>query len=124
MAEIIQFEKKFINKTIKKHFFGDQLECEILFTVIKYLFLWMPEHKKDTQDRMEALRPEVRIRDLFENDSESFLNAYLNLIEYWELAVDQSNALPVESELDHFETVEDLCLFLEGRILEKKYKKN
>jgi hypothetical protein len=113
MAEIINFEKLTINKMVEKNFAFNQLEFEILLTVIKFIYAYIPA---EFDRPMEQIQPTSNIEMLFEGDSIRFLNAFAKLMNYWEITSVVEEELPEGKELNTFETIEDLCVFVEGKV--------
>lgn len=119
MAQIIDFEKLTIKNMIDKHLGFNQMEFEILITVVKYLYAYMDI---DLNDPIDEIHPNAYTSDLFEGDSTQFLQALFSLFKYWDLLEEVKEDFPINNEFEVFSTVEELCLFIEEKIIEKERK--
>lgn len=117
MAQIINFEKLTIQNIVNKQLGFQQLEFEILLTVIRYVYAYM---QKELDDPIEYIHPKSRLDELFEGDQTRFAYAFAELIRYWEIEMESIKEISLKKEFEIFETVEDLCLFLEQKITKKQ----
>lgn len=117
MAKIINFEKLAIQNIVNKQLGFQQLEFEILLTVIRYVYAYMDQ---ELEDPIEHIHPKFRLDELFEGDTQRFAYAFAELLKYWEIKDLSWDEIPLNKEFETFRTIEDLCLFLERKIMEKK----
>lgn len=115
MAQIINFDKLTIKNVVKKQFGVNQLEFEILLTVIRFLYAYMED---EMDDPIEQINPNASIEDLFNGDRERFANSYVELMKYWEITDIGWNEIPLNKEFEMFRKVEDLCLYVERKVME------
>lgn len=117
MAKVINFEKLAIQNIVNKQLGFQQLEFEILLTVIRYVYAFMD---KELDDPIEHIHPKCRLDELFEGSRERFAHAFTELMNYWEIDNLSWDEIPIHQEFEKFKTVEDLCLFLESKVIEPK----
>lgn len=116
MAEIINFEKLTIKNIVNKQLGFSQLEFEILLTVIRYLYAYM---EKELDDPIDEIHPHASIEELFGGNRERFAHAFVELLKYWELDSITWNEIPLNKGFETFKKVEDLCLFVEEKLMKK-----
>lgn len=117
MAKIINFEKLTIQNIVNKQLGFQQLEFEILLTVIRYVYTYM---EQQLEDPIEHIHPKCLLEELFEGNAQRFAYAFAELLKYWEISELSWDEIPLNKEFETFRTIEDLCLFLERKISEKK----
>lgn len=116
MAQIISFEKMSVKKAIDNRLGFDQLEFEILITVMRYLFAYMED---ECDNPFEVIHLNASIKELMSGSQERFAHVYVELMKYWELDGIDWKEIPLDSPFETFQTVEDLCLYMDKKISDK-----
>lgn len=116
MAQIINFEKMSVKKAVNDRLGFDQLEYEILVTVMRYIYAYMEE---EVVNPIETIHPKASIAELLGNDRQRFAHVYVDLMKYWELENVEWEEIPMDKEFEVFDTVESLCVYLDKKVTEK-----
>lgn len=114
MAHIIDFQKHLMKKTLKNDVLRDEVEFEIALTVAKYIYAYMQE-KFD--DPLDVITFNASTSQLFKGERNRFTAALLEIFEYWEIDITEENVELFDNEFELFPTVEEICSFLERRVV-------
>lgn len=117
MTKIYNFEKSLVKRVIKKFMGIDSLETEIYLTVIKFVHLYM---ELELEDPLAEIKIDDSLEKLFGGDPTRFAKAFVDLVEYWELGPLSEQDIPIGQEFKYYRTIEDLCLFVDGKLKVRK----
>lgn len=110
MGELIDFEKQRARKELKDHVGNKGIIYEIYLAVVKYV----NEHLQEGYENpVENLNTKTHLRFVYQGDLERFQSTLNKLIDYWDLPPDYVSHIPSGDEFEVFETVGDLCSFID-----------
>ncbi len=110
MGELIDFEKRRARKELKDSVGNKGIIYEIYLAVVKYI----NEHLQEEYEKpVENLNTKTHLRFVYQGDHERFQSTLKELMDYWDLSHDYIMHIPAGEEFDVFETVGDLCSFID-----------
>ncbi|MFD1017933.1 hypothetical protein [Thalassobacillus hwangdonensis] len=90
---------------------------EVYLTTVKYVYKHI---EQEFDNPVEHLTTAVNLSVLYKQDRNRFAATFADLISYWNLSPLTVNAIPVHRAFDEFETLGDLCAYIERRVREEK----
>lgn len=113
MGKIIDFDRAKTYRQMKETTGEKGVIYEIYLTVVKYVYQYIP---MEFDNPVDELNTESKLQDLYEGDQDRFAMTFAELMDYWQLTPLDYQDIPHNQEFEVFETIGDLCLFIEKRI--------
>ena len=114
MTQIIDFQKHLLRNSIKKEIPNDEIEYEIAITVAKYIYNYMQEK---FEHPLDVITFHASTSELFKGDRNRFTAALLQILEYWDIDLEDEPIKLFDEEFEVFPTVESVCLFIEEHVI-------
>ncbi|SDJ76110.1 hypothetical protein [Sediminibacillus albus] len=117
MGDLIDFEQKKTKKKLKEIAHAKGIVYEIYLSVVKYVYKYADSEMTNTS---EYLTTEASLAALYKGDRDRFAATLKELANYWELDPPPQKEVPYNREFDAFQTIGDLCEFIEQKVNKEK----